>query len=144
MGDRGGAKESERLVKNVQDQLKRLIQQLTDLEELKEELDEDEYAAEKAATLEQITEFEASLGKMTASGQGALVSVAAGAQLAIQAIIKAQRDGNATKLFTDMDAAAKAASASAAKVQTDATLASNFVSADDTGGGVTDSKLKGL
>lgn len=42
MANRGQA-ETEKLRSNVEDQLNRLLSQLEDLEELKEELDEDEY-----------------------------------------------------------------------------------------------------
>jgi len=42
MASRGDA-ETQQLRHNVEDQLKRLITQLQDIEEMKEELDEDEY-----------------------------------------------------------------------------------------------------
>ena len=51
------------LQKNITEQLDRLISQLSDLDELKEELSEEEYADLKKETLDQIQEFEAFLEK---------------------------------------------------------------------------------
>lgn len=49
-----GAAETQRLKLNVQDQLNRLLQQLTDLEELRDELDDEEYTETRRDTLEQM------------------------------------------------------------------------------------------
>lgn len=49
-----GEEETARLRHNVEEQLNRLLQQLEDLEELKAELDEDEYNETKADTLQQL------------------------------------------------------------------------------------------
>ena len=51
------------LQKNITEQLDRLMSQLSDLDELKEELSEEEYQELKKETLDQITEFEAFLEK---------------------------------------------------------------------------------
>ena len=51
------------LTKNINDQLERLLSQLSDLEELKEDLTDEEYAEMKADTLAQIEEFEKFLEK---------------------------------------------------------------------------------
>ena len=49
-----GAAETQRLKVNIQDQLNRLLQQLTDLEELRDELDDEEYTETRRDTLEQM------------------------------------------------------------------------------------------
>ena len=59
-----GKEETDQLIQQAQDQLHRLVGQLHDLEELKDDLDEDEYANTKQDTLEQMREFQASLTKM--------------------------------------------------------------------------------
>jgi hypothetical protein len=43
--------------KNMEEQLTRLLNQLQDLESMKAELDEEEYASTKKDTLEQLDEF---------------------------------------------------------------------------------------
>ena len=53
MTSRGSA-ETEKLKKNLNDQLERLVQQLQDLEECKDDLDEDEYEETKRETLDQL------------------------------------------------------------------------------------------
>jgi TATA-box binding protein (TBP) (component of TFIID and TFIIIB) len=118
------ANDSEILIKNVEAQLKRLLDQLSDLEEMKEEMDASEYDEEMGNTLEQVELFESSLKKMDT---GALVSVAAKAQMAIQEAIRSSRD-QSSQLFADMDAKAREATAKASKAQQDKALASNFVS----------------
>ena len=60
---------------------------------------------------------------------GALVSVAAKAQMVIQEAIRSSRgDHQSSQLFADMDAKAREATAKASKAQQDKALASNFVS----------------
>ncbi len=49
-----GKEETERLKANIQDQLNRLIGQLQDLEELRAELEDDEYEETRKDTLEQM------------------------------------------------------------------------------------------
>ena len=85
MGSRGKS-ETEKLQQNLEDQLDRLVNQLSDLEECKEDLDDDEYLETKNETLEQLREFESSLKKLTA-GDMTLVDHFNGMQLAIQAAI---------------------------------------------------------
>lgn len=46
------------LTQNINDQLARLLSQLSDLEELKEDLSQEEYDDLKKETLEQIEDFE--------------------------------------------------------------------------------------
>jgi hypothetical protein len=67
-----GKSETGRLKEQIEEQLSRLITQLQDLEELRGELEADEYAQTKAETLTQLREFEASLRKMM-SGDMTLV-----------------------------------------------------------------------
>jgi len=71
---------------NVESQLERLLSQLEDLEELREDLDDDEYAATKEDTLAQLKEFQASLAKM-ASGSMTLQSNLEATRLAVQAAV---------------------------------------------------------
>jgi len=80
------ATETEQLKRNAEDQISRLITQLSDLEELREELDDDEYAETKAETLQQLQEFKASVDKMT-SGSMTLQDELGAMKLAIQAAI---------------------------------------------------------
>ena len=51
------------LQKNITEQLDRLMSQLSDLDELKDELSQEEYEELKTETLGQIQEFEAFLDK---------------------------------------------------------------------------------
>eukprot|EP01031_Cornospumella_fuschlensis_P034899 gene34899-42262_t len=82
-----GANETNLLKENIEDQLKRLLTQLEDVESMKEELDEDEYQSTRKETIEQLQEFEKSLKKMMA-GNITLVDSVNAAQLAIQAAIR--------------------------------------------------------
>ena len=61
------SKESAALKKNVEDQLSRLLAQLDDLEELRDELEPDEVEEMRAETMEEMKEFEATLEKMMSS-----------------------------------------------------------------------------
>ena len=88
-------------------------------------MDASEYDEEMGNTLEQVELFESSLKKMDT---GALVSVAAKAQMAIQEAIRSSRGDQSSQLFADMDAKAREATAEASKAQQDKALASNFVS----------------
>ncbi|KAI1231552.1 hypothetical protein IHE44_0008007, partial [Lamprotornis superbus] len=81
-----GATETSKLKQNLEEQLDRLMQQLQDLEECREELDADEYEETKKETLEQLSEFNDSLKKIM-SGDMTLVDELSGMQLAIQAAI---------------------------------------------------------
>ncbi|KAK9392004.1 protein LZIC [Crotalus adamanteus] len=81
-----GTIETSKLKQNLEEQLDRLMQQLQDLEECREELDASEYEETKKETLEQLSEFNDSLKKII-SGNMTLVDELGGMQLAIQAAI---------------------------------------------------------
>lgn len=68
-----GTEETARLRKNVEEQLNRLLEQLQDLDEYKDELDADEWAEMREETLEALQEMKASLAKMM-SGDMTLVT----------------------------------------------------------------------
>ena len=74
------------LRKNMEAQRDRLLDQLTDIEEMKEELDVDEYEATKKDTLDQLKEFETSLAKMVA-GDMTLQSELEATRMAVRAAI---------------------------------------------------------
>ena len=82
-----GVDETARLKESIDKQLNRLLTQLEDLEEFKDELEDDEYAETKAETMEQLREFEASLAELT-RGNMTLVSEMNSTQLAIQGAIR--------------------------------------------------------
>ena len=86
MAAREGKEATGQLLQNIQDQLNRLISQLSDLEEMKADLDEDEYTSTKAETLQQLKEFEKSLQK-TLAGNLSLVDSLSAVRLAIQGAI---------------------------------------------------------
>jgi hypothetical protein len=71
----------------VEDQLNRLLTQLQDIEEMKDELDEAEYTSTRQETIDQLHEFEATLAKMM-KGNMTLVDDLSGIQLKIQAAIR--------------------------------------------------------
>eukprot|EP01147_Barroeca_monosierra_P010101 gene10101-2268_t len=81
-----GEKETDTLKRNLQEQLDRLMVQLRDLEELREDLDNDEYEETKQETIDQLKEFQESLSKMT-QGNMSLVDEIGAMQLAIQAAV---------------------------------------------------------
>ncbi|KAK7476542.1 hypothetical protein BaRGS_00032222 [Batillaria attramentaria] len=81
-----GQQETSKLRHNMEEQLDRLMQQLTDLEECKDDMEPDEYEETKNETLEQLKEFKTSLDKML-EGNLSLVDQLGGMQLAIQAAI---------------------------------------------------------
>lgn len=82
-----GEGETAALVAGVQAQLQRLLLQLSDLEELREDIDQDEYDIVKADTLEEMREFEAQLERMR-KGDVSLVDELGSVQLAIQAAVR--------------------------------------------------------
>lgn len=86
MAAREGKEATGQLLQNIQDQLNRLISQLSDLEEMKADLDEDEYTSTKTETLQQLKEFEKSLQK-TLAGNLSLVDSLSAVRLAIQGAI---------------------------------------------------------
>ncbi|MEE6485153.1 hypothetical protein FKM82_014184 [Ascaphus truei] len=75
-----GKTETSKLRQNLEEQLDRLMQQLQDLEECRDELDADEYEETKKETLEQLSEFNDSLKKIM-SGNMTLVDELSGMQL---------------------------------------------------------------
>lgn len=81
-----GRQETSKLKSNLEEQLERLMQQLTDLEELRDDLEPEEYEETKKETIEQLKEFKESLDKMV-GGDLSLVDELNGMQLAIQAAI---------------------------------------------------------
>jgi hypothetical protein len=98
-GSRGDA-ETTQLKKNIEGQLARLMTQLSDLEEMKEDMEPEEYDSERQATLDQLQEFEKSLEKML-EGNISLVDEIGAMQLKIQIATKeaVQSQGNAAKMF---------------------------------------------
>ncbi|XP_065060911.1 protein LZIC-like [Rhopilema esculentum] len=94
-----GKSETDKLKHNLEEQLDRLMAQLSDLEECKDDLDEEEYEETKTETLEQLKEFENTLKKMIA-GDMTLVDHLNNMQLAIQAAIsEAFKTPEVIKLF---------------------------------------------
>jgi hypothetical protein len=75
-----GKEETEKLQKNVELQLARLLTQLQDCEDLRDALDEEEYESTKRETMEQLKEFQISLQKMM-SGDNTLVDRLGSVQL---------------------------------------------------------------
>lgn len=66
MSSARGDSETTQLRNNIQSQLNRLLTQLRDLEELKDDMDPSEFEQSRDETLAQIHEFEESLRKMLA------------------------------------------------------------------------------
>lgn len=94
-----GTTETSVLQRNLEDQLERLVQQLTDLEESRDEFDDDEYEELKSETVEQLKEMKESLAKMV-KGDVTLVDSVNAMQLAIQAAIsQAFKTPEVIKLF---------------------------------------------
>jgi len=81
-----GIHETDMLKENIDDQLNRLLTQLEDLEELKDEFEAGEYEETKAETVAQLREFQTFLDK-TLSGDMTLETEFGAAQMAIQAAI---------------------------------------------------------
>ncbi|XP_043222823.1 protein LZIC-like [Amphibalanus amphitrite] len=81
-----GVSETEKLQKNLTDQLDRLMSQLQDLEDSKDDLDADEYNETRQDTIEQLKEFQQRLSKFS-EGDLSLVDQFGATQLAIQAAI---------------------------------------------------------
>ncbi|XP_039250001.2 protein LZIC-like [Styela clava] len=94
-----GTTETNVLQQNLQDQLDRLVQQLVDLEESKDDFEQDEYEELKNETIEQLKEMKESLSKMV-KGDITLVDSVNAMQLAIQAAIsEAFKTPEVIKLF---------------------------------------------
>ncbi|XP_072174462.1 protein LZIC-like [Diadema setosum] len=94
-----GRSETEALKQNLEEQLERLVAQLADLEEAREDLDDDEYEETKQDTIEQLEDFKKTLEKLM-KGNMSLVDELNGMQLAIQAAIsEAFKTPEVIKLF---------------------------------------------
>ncbi|PRP88571.1 hypothetical protein PROFUN_02982 [Planoprotostelium fungivorum] len=97
-----GADETKKLKENIEEQLNRLLTQLKDLEEFKDE-DPEEYESMRADTISQLKEFQVTLQKM-AQGNMTLVDTIGGVQLAIQAAVSsAFKTPEVIKLFAKQD-----------------------------------------
>eukprot|EP00033_Pygsuia_biforma_P000957 GCRY01001099.1.p1 GENE.GCRY01001099.1~~GCRY01001099.1.p1 ORF type:complete len:189 (-),score=24.71 GCRY01001099.1:34-600(-) len=81
-----GKLETEKLREHAEEQLNRLMNQLQDIEELRTELDDDEYTETLNETMDQLKEFQHSLDKMV-HGDMTLVSALGSMRLALQAAI---------------------------------------------------------
>eukprot|EP01103_Thecamoeba_quadrilineata_P015028 TRINITY_DN4622_c0_g1_i1.p1 TRINITY_DN4622_c0_g1~~TRINITY_DN4622_c0_g1_i1.p1 ORF type:complete len:184 (-),score=46.91 TRINITY_DN4622_c0_g1_i1:24-575(-) len=81
-----GKQETDRLKSNLEDTLNRLLEQLKDLESLKDELDPEEYESTKKDTIQQLKEFNGTLARVCA-GNVSLVDQFGSVQLAIQAAV---------------------------------------------------------
>lgn len=81
-----GKAETERLRKNLEEQLDRLVQQLEDLENCRDELEDAEYEETKEETMEQLREFNESLQRLI-SGDVTLVDELGAMQMATQLAI---------------------------------------------------------
>ncbi|KAL6043586.1 SKA2 domain-containing protein, partial [Balamuthia mandrillaris] len=81
-----GKLQTEKLKAKIEEQLNRLVTQLEDLEEMKTDLDEEEYQETKQETLDQMREFQAFLEK-TMAGDMTLINEFGSVQLAIQAAV---------------------------------------------------------
>ena len=94
-----GDVETTKLKANIEDQLNRLLTQLSDLEEMKDELDNEEYEQTRQDTMEQLKDFEQSLQKIL-EGNITLVSEIGNTQIRIQeAIREAFKSPEVTKMF---------------------------------------------
>lgn len=94
-----GQSETDRLKHNLEEQLERLVQQLADLEECRDEMDQDEYEETRNESMEQLKEFNSSLSNI-AAGNMTLVDELGSMQLAIQAAIsKAFKTPEVIRMF---------------------------------------------
>ncbi|KAF5303055.1 hypothetical protein FQR65_LT08384 [Abscondita terminalis] len=94
-----GKIETEKLKINLENQLERLVDQLADLEECRDEISTNEYCETKADTIDQLKELNASLTKLV-NGDISLVSELGAMQLATQAAIsQAFRTPEVIRLF---------------------------------------------
>lgn len=81
-----GKAENEKLKENLEHQLDRLVEQLSDLEDCRDEIDAAEYQETKDDTMEQLKELNNSLSKLV-KGDISLISQLGAMQLATQAAI---------------------------------------------------------
>lgn len=77
-----GKHETAKLVENLELQLNRLVTQLEDIENSKDDLDEDEYNETKEDTIEQLKEFHERLDKVV-KGDISLINALGAFQLVI-------------------------------------------------------------
>ena len=90
-GNGKGVEETKKLLQNVNEQVNRLMQQLADLEESRDDFEEEEYQEEKEETIKQLKEFQDTLSKVRQGdeeGEFTLVDQISKAQLAIQAAVR--------------------------------------------------------
>eukprot|EP00249_Psilotum_nudum_P032050 c47173_g1_i1 orf=166-723(+) len=91
---------TDKLRANMQAQLSRLLTQLKDVEDLKDDLEEEEYAHTKAETLQQLKDFEQSLGRI-GTGSITLMDEISRMKLALRAAVaEAFRTPEVIKLFS--------------------------------------------
>ena len=108
-GSSRGDFETQQLRANVEEQLQRLLTQLEDLDELRDEMD-DGSTRRRAETMQQLEEFEQSLEKMK-EGNMTLVSELNSVQLAIQTTIRnAFKTPEVIKMFARRAEALRSAS----------------------------------
>ncbi|XP_026463364.1 protein LZIC-like [Ctenocephalides felis] len=81
-----GKAETQKLIENLENQLERLVNQLQDLEECREEMDNSEYLETKQDTMEQMRELNESLERLS-SGNLSLISTFSAMRLALCAAI---------------------------------------------------------
>lgn len=94
-----GKDETDKLRKNLQNQLERLVEQLEDLEKCRDDLDAEEYEETKQDTMEQLKELNNSLNKLM-NGNISLSSALESMQLATRAAIsEAFKTPEVIKLF---------------------------------------------
>mmetsp|Transcript_3568 Transcript_3568/g.12794 ORF Transcript_3568/g.12794 Transcript_3568/m.12794 type:complete len:175 (+) Transcript_3568:95-619(+) len=87
------------LRKGLEDQITRLLTQLQDLEELREDLEEEEYEETKGETLQQLEEFQRSLEKMVKGDMTLVDSLGAMRSATRAAISGAFRTTEVIKMF---------------------------------------------
>eukprot|EP00792_Barthelona_sp_PAP020_P004660 TRINITY_DN2266_c0_g1_i1.p1 TRINITY_DN2266_c0_g1~~TRINITY_DN2266_c0_g1_i1.p1 ORF type:complete len:183 (+),score=74.36 TRINITY_DN2266_c0_g1_i1:35-583(+) len=97
--------ETERLKEEIQNQVNRLLIQLSDLEEFRDELDETEYNDTKSDTMKQIEEFQETLQRVQ-EGNVSLVDELAAVQIALRAAIsKSSKTPEILAMFAAKDSA---------------------------------------
>eukprot|EP01013_Petalomonas_cantuscygni_P013066 TRINITY_DN2721_c0_g1_i1.p2 TRINITY_DN2721_c0_g1~~TRINITY_DN2721_c0_g1_i1.p2 ORF type:complete len:187 (-),score=41.28 TRINITY_DN2721_c0_g1_i1:179-739(-) len=89
----------DKLKAQLQDQLNRLITQLQDCEEMKDDLEEDEYQDMKETTLQQLREFEGSLQKMSSGSVSLTTQVEAVRATVRAAVSQAFKTPEVLKMF---------------------------------------------
>ena len=98
-----GQEETSALQANIEQQVARLVLQLAELEEAKDELDAEEYAECREDTIQQLEDFNKTLSGMK-EGSVSLVNEINAAQLAIRAAISQVRFFESILHFADAGA----------------------------------------